>query len=427
MSLFGKILAVLNVLAAIGFVCVAALDYGKRQAWSHAVFMGDLLINGLPLDAQEVGPDGKPLSERLGETQRGRLFERAGGQPVATQEAEVARVRDRVNSAVTAGDAKSQAGTLARVLLPFAETNLQRERLFAVFFWLGSPENQKVLTDRFQFAFNTARQRFQQPPPAGRPRPTFDDLFNDALEAQGGEPAGPLAVAFVKAVTTGGDKPFTQAFDEAVEAQRAELDEQLKALFAEAGSGKRRTGSGSLSPSERRRAVARLLFNLLDAVPEAAAQGQPQQFFETPRYRRFLTVVGLREAVGAVGAEAETLAHIDDELAGERSRDMGRFAKAHLARLAEVRQRAQEVANHDADLRRKNEQLNAQEELVKKRQSEVESYRTELAASRKETNERLQELRAMSQSLFEERVKLRDATAENQKLEKDLHKLEEGR
>jgi hypothetical protein len=69
----------------------------------------------------------------------------------------------------------------------------------------------------------------------------------------------------------------------------------------------------------------------------------------------------------------------------------------------------------------------AQEELVKKRQSEVESYRSELADSRRETAARLKELRTMSQALFEERVKLRDATRENQKLEKDLHKLEEGR
>jgi hypothetical protein len=429
MSLLGKVLAFLNVLAAIGFVCVAAMDYGKRQTWSHAVFMADLMIHGLPLDAQEVGPDGRPRVERISDPTKGKLFERAGGAPASpTQEDEVKRVEGQVGSAVaSAGDAKSQAGALARILMPFAETNLQRERLFACFFWLGSPQNQKVLTDRFQLAFNQAAQKFREQPPPGRARPTFDELFNDALEAQGGEPAGPLAAAFVRAVTTGGNKPFAQAFDEAIEAQRAELDEQLKALFTEAKTGKRHTpNGGKLDPSERRRAVARLLFNLLDAVPDQAA-AQAQGMIETPKFRRFLAVVGLREAVGAVAGQAENLTRIDDELAAERSRDMGRFARDHMARLAEVRQRAQEVADHDADLRRKNEQLLAQEELVKKRQAEVESYRTELAASRKETAERLQELRTMSQSLFAERVKLRDASRENQKLEKDLHKLEEGR
>ncbi len=430
MSLFGKILAFLNVLMAIGFVCVAALDYGKRQAWSHAVFQGELMIHGLPLDGQEVGPDGNPLTARLGEETQRKLFERAGGQPVTTQEAEVQRVEGRVGSAVGgAGDARSQAGALARILMPFAETNLERERLWACFFWLGSAQNQKVLADRFQLAFNQAAQKFREQPPPGRPKPTFDELFHDALDAQGGEPAGPLAEAFVKAMTTGAGKPFAQAFDEAVESQRAALDEQLKALFAEAKSGTRRTARGGrLDPSERRRAVARLLFNLVDAVPEpAAAPGQPEAFADTPKFRRYLTVVGLREAVGAVATQAENLARIDDELAYERSRDMGRFAKAHMARLAEVQQRAREVADHNADLQRKNAQLLAQQELVKKRQAEVESYRSELDASRKETAARLKELRTMSQALFDERVKLRDATRENQKLEKDLHKLEEGR
>jgi hypothetical protein len=429
MSPLGKVLAFLNVLAAIGFVCVAALDYGKRQAWSHAVFLGDLMIHGLPLDAQEVGPDGNPLTKRIGEETQRKLFERAGQPAVTTQEDEVKRVESRVNSAVAAaGDAKAQVGALGRILMPFAETNVQREQLFACFFWLGSPQNQKVLTDRFQLAYNQANQKSREQPPAGRPKPTFDELFHDALEAQGGEPAGPLAAAFVKAAA-GGQKPFAQAFDEAMEAQRAELDGQLRALFAEASTGKRRTANAGrgLDPSERRRAVARLLFNLIDAVPEQAAPAQPEAFADTPRFRRYLTVVGLREAVGAVAAQAENLTRIDEELAAERSRDMGRFAKAHMARLAEVQQRAREVADHDADLQRKNAQLTAQEELVKKRQSEVESYRSELEGSRKETDARLKELRAMSQALFDERVKLRDATRENQKLEKDLHKLEEGR
>jgi hypothetical protein len=431
MSLLGKVLAFLNVLAAVGFVCVAALDYGKHRAWSHAVFTGDLLINGLPLDNSQTDAEGNVLADQIGpETQR-KLFERSGSPPVATQEDEVKRVQDRVNSFISsAGDTKAQLAQLARVLMPFAETNLRREQLFALFFWLGTPQNQAVLTQRMTTTADEAARRFRQPVPPGRPKPTFAELFHDLLAAQGGEPVGPLEPAFVKAFTTGQQKPAQQALNEALEEQRAELDGELKALFAEALARQRRTpAKGQLDPSERRRAVARLLFNLVDAVPEGqpAAPNQPESFADTPRLRRLVTVVGLREAAGAVDAQAQNLARINTELTGERSREMGLFAKSHMALLGEVRQRAHEVADHRAELQRKQGQLTAQNELVKKREAEVNSYRSELADSRKETAARLQELRNMTQSLFAERVKLRDATRENQKLEKDLHKLEEGR
>ncbi|HZY90936.1 MAG TPA: hypothetical protein VFE78_39295, partial [Gemmataceae bacterium] len=377
-------------------------------------------------------PEGNVLAERIGpETQR-KLFERAGGQPATTQEAEVQRVQSRVNSAVSgAGDGKQQTAALAHVLLPFAETNAQRERLFACRFWLGTPQNQAALKQNFDGAFAEADRKFQQPPPAGQAKPTIDELFTEALNARSAEPAGPLAAAFLKVVKDApARKPFAEAFEEALEAQRAELDGELKALFAEALSGTRRPpGTGKLGVSEQRAAIARLLFGLVDAVPEqqAAAPNQAETFADTPKFRRFITVVGLREAAQAADAQAEALVRITSELNGERSREMGLFAKTHMALLGQVQQRAREVSDHSADLQRKNEQLAAQDVLVKRRQSEVDSYKSELADSRRTTAARLKELRAMSQSLFEERVKLRDATRENQKLEKDLHKLEEGR
>ncbi len=64
MSLLGKILALVNILAAVGFIYLAASDYGKRQQWSYAVYRHDLAINGLPLDEKEVDVDGVPQQDR---------------------------------------------------------------------------------------------------------------------------------------------------------------------------------------------------------------------------------------------------------------------------------------------------------------------------------------------------------------------------
>jgi hypothetical protein len=49
-------LCVLNVLAAVGFAYLLVLDYQKRQEWSHAVFMNELFIEGLPLKEEDNGP-----------------------------------------------------------------------------------------------------------------------------------------------------------------------------------------------------------------------------------------------------------------------------------------------------------------------------------------------------------------------------------
>lgn len=56
------VLCILNVLAAVGFTVLLVLDYSKRQAWSHAVFMHDLKIVGLPLkDEQSEGTSASRL------------------------------------------------------------------------------------------------------------------------------------------------------------------------------------------------------------------------------------------------------------------------------------------------------------------------------------------------------------------------------
>ena len=49
MSLFGKILALLNIFGALGLVYVSMLDYGKRQSWAYSYYRHELVLNGLPL------------------------------------------------------------------------------------------------------------------------------------------------------------------------------------------------------------------------------------------------------------------------------------------------------------------------------------------------------------------------------------------
>ncbi len=124
MSLFGKLLALLNVFGVIGALALIAMDYAKHRTWEYAVFRQELMMNGLPLDKEEKDGQGNVLADDVGEQTQKELF--AGNAPVTTQKDEVQRVKDLLNGKVqSAGDKKKQIYLLARVLTPLALTSEQ--------------------------------------------------------------------------------------------------------------------------------------------------------------------------------------------------------------------------------------------------------------------------------------------------------------
>ena len=122
MSLFGKILALLNIFGACGLVVCAMLDYGKRQTWAYSYYRHELVFNGLPLSPEERDAENHPLVDRLGEELSSEIFKDLGGNPVVTQVQEVERIKTILDAKIEAGQSKSaQAYTLARILLPLAD------------------------------------------------------------------------------------------------------------------------------------------------------------------------------------------------------------------------------------------------------------------------------------------------------------------
>jgi hypothetical protein len=89
MGMLGKALAVVNVVAAIAFMCVLGLDYGRRQAWTFANLQQDFIINGLPVDDKELDVQGFPLADSVGPRMKRELFAAAPGLDVSTQVAYV--------------------------------------------------------------------------------------------------------------------------------------------------------------------------------------------------------------------------------------------------------------------------------------------------------------------------------------------------
>ena len=137
MSLLGKILAGLNIVAAVFFACLVALDWGQRQKWTYAIFRQDLALNGLPVDDAEHDADGVRLVDRINDQTLKELFSPVGGGVPAdasaedkTQLGEVRRLKSRLQGEIDqAGDNEKKRAKLVSLLTPLAPTVSERQAL----------------------------------------------------------------------------------------------------------------------------------------------------------------------------------------------------------------------------------------------------------------------------------------------------------
>jgi hypothetical protein len=418
MSLTGKLLAVLNVLAALGAVALLAMAYGKQRSWQYAVFAQDVLIDGLPLDDKQTDDQGNILADDARELPK--TFFPAGN-PV-TQEAEVRRVQGDLQGKLNAaGDKKKQIYLYAKVLTPLAQTASQRDRLMAYQIYLHDDQSLARLKQLFEQADRDARK------PADKEKKErvkqYDEAFRDALEARNTDPPGPLADAFLEVKKANANMPVDQALEQSFDSQLSPLQQEFNQAFAAA------LNSQGQSVGQRKRTIAHLLLNMVDALPaDTPAGGQARgDVTDSTDYQRFLTVVGLREAVAAVDDEAQNLNELAAQVEVDRRRQRSRFAVEHQKVVDAIKEKAAEAEVHAALLARKEKQLAVHAAELKKRQQDVQYYTEQLEAARKDTADRLKELRGMSDALYKERLELRGMNEGNQKLEKEIRSLEAGR
>jgi hypothetical protein len=114
MSLLGKILAVLNVLAVAAFAYLAIVDHGKRQAAAYSTFLFDQASEGLPVKEQPVDsglPRDRYLARRPLDPDSPTLKDEfnLAGQPVNVQVKELTSLRNSFFTSLT--EAARQAGS----------------------------------------------------------------------------------------------------------------------------------------------------------------------------------------------------------------------------------------------------------------------------------------------------------------------------
>jgi chromosome segregation ATPase len=130
MTTLNKVLAVLNALAAIAFLCVAGLDYGARQAWMFAVLQQDFVLHGLPVDDNEKDVEGRPVFQLVGKRMQDQLFAGLAGPKISTQGAEVEERKKAVRRGIDeAAEPEAKKKVLAAALMPLTRTWGQRDEL----------------------------------------------------------------------------------------------------------------------------------------------------------------------------------------------------------------------------------------------------------------------------------------------------------
>jgi hypothetical protein len=416
MSIFGKVLAFLNVFAVIGVLALMGMNYAKRQNWEYAVFRQDLMIKGLPLDDKETDQLQQPLVSKIGEKTRQDLFRQVSpSTPVSTQKEELDRVQGVLQGQFqNAGDKKNQIAALARILTPTADTIEQRRRLLVYQSYLQNDNAFAVLKQRLLAAHTAAKTRREGP------EKPYEERFRDALALTFSDPPGALGEEFLAVMKANPNENFDAALDKSLDNQLTQLQGEFDQGFRNAWNGGEGVQAGA--PAQQKRSIARLLFNLVEV-----SNPNVNPDLGDPAYRRVFVVVGVKAAEEAVNDQAGILQALTFETQAERQRERNLFAVEHRKAVDLVLQKKADLDQHNLLLSVKKKEKDTHETALSRRREDVRTYEEQLAAERKKATQNLEQLHKLSDELLAERVKLRETSDDNQKLEKQIRVLEAGR
>ena len=384
MSLFGKILAGLKIVAAIAWLCIGGMNYGNRQKWADGVFRHDLAIAGLPVDIDDTDEQGDKIVEKLTDPLLKDVFK--VGTPVKTQMDEVKRVQNELTNKIAATeDGPVLKGTaiqrLATILMQLANSAARREGLFQ----LSKAPNEKI---------------------AQLPKSVYDAVFDLTFKDELAKPENT-------------DKPnFIQL------RLQAQLDQVFKDL-----NNRTRNPENSESPvnrnlEDRRAAIAGLLIDLVPILSSPPAEGAPADPFASPEYQRVVTVVGVWALNRALAAQAADWVQIAADVQLNTEAERAQFAVVHQRMVNDLQTLAKNVADRKKFLEEQKEVVSTNKLVANKRAEDLNLMKRDLKVSQDTTAKEIANQAAMEAELFQSQRKLRDAFDKNQKLEGEIRQLE---
>jgi hypothetical protein len=142
MPLLRNILIVANILVAILFFALAAMDWGRRTAWAHGSFRYELASEGLPVDESETDSTGDAVTKKIpGELARQIQF-------TTLKDAAEARFKEIQNQANSQPDDAAKKKFLVDILGNLTTTQTEREEYAK----MDLPQLEEALTNAFRAA-----------------------------------------------------------------------------------------------------------------------------------------------------------------------------------------------------------------------------------------------------------------------------------
>jgi chromosome segregation ATPase len=448
MSLFGKLLAIFNVIAAIAFFVVAILDWSQRQAWEHAVFRETLLIDGLPLDENETNADGKQIVKLLDAKILSDVFSTAGANPQSTQVLEVKRVQGIVQGWVNSAPSGAEVTELRDQLVPALTEQGQRlgrqitqtDREIALEnqdkkrpdILAGLAKLQQELQNKLAKVNDTLKSLNAQD---DKTTQILNAIFRERRLAQVLLPFASTSVEYEDLVL----RLSNTEWERDLGALQAKLDNVFNAaLTGDISSDEKIKGeaaapaSHKLNIEERKLAVVRVLYGLIGVVPGTGYTAGG------PGLVRVVAVCGLSNTFRGIDIETRRLIKMSEDLTEAVVRDVSEFVVEHNRQM---------VLNQDLadELRRKKQFLQAQQDLIERQITLVNGLNLEIDqpkppsptqplplglkqridATKNDVQFYLDQQTKMEQSLFNARKQLRDLGDQNRKLEQMIRELEE--
>src|SRR6266849_2129298 len=121
MSILGKVLAALNVLAAIAVIYFAAADWGQRHNWAYNYFRMELALDGLPLDENQTDAEGVKVVTKITDKTLGDIFS-ADAPKAKTQSEAATQFKEKLLAEIGGLKEDEKENALRAKFMPLART-----------------------------------------------------------------------------------------------------------------------------------------------------------------------------------------------------------------------------------------------------------------------------------------------------------------
>jgi hypothetical protein len=458
MSLFGKILAFLNVLGVFGVLALGLMTYSKKLQWQNACALQELMLTGLALDENQIDVEGFLAFEN----QSAANVKQLPGLQTGTVLTQIKAVEDAHNAMVEktkSDDLATQIVAKARAAVPFTSDAGRYADLLLIQRWLNKdlPMKPDLKTQLKQAAADAEATVKDKGPMADRKEPrTFAEAFREFANIQPGLPKTPFVRAYLKAHANEPAAGFEALYGKMIEGIHQGVDDDLEYPYKAAMTGtikyrhwdegkeKEFATSQEISttkpsgPGVQKHLIVRYLYNTIPTVATAEEQAVAQGDYAAPAVKRVVSIVGLEafpgvlhEQAGRIGrmqeqlqAESGAAVTITSELAKQIERDRSEFTAQHSKLLEYLRSQAVLVADRNERLTRATKAANDQGVLVASSKAINDALQKDLDTLRADTLANLAEVRAYTKDFHTIQMKTRDAAELLQRLESEIRRRE---